>query len=179
MFIEKQYMINRHFMFMRGHYDRNGKQCTEINEASRLFIVDRAPLEVLSDSIRCIGFNLRGAMETSRSLLGDVHMCPIMVNPIHKIVLFPTRSPKHDETIWLNPAQIKRTTSINRKTFIEFYNGCTLIIPTRLCSFNHKLKIAEQFKDMMIETAENPFSSFQDKHKRKRVKVTNLNLKKN
>lgn len=170
MFIEKHYMINQHFMFMRGHYDRNGKQCTEINEANRIFIVDRSPLEVLSDSIRCIGFNLRGAMETSRWLLGDVHMCPIMVNPVHQIVLFPTRSPKHDETIWLNPAQIKRTTSINRKTSIEFYNGHTLIIPTRLSSFNHKLKTAEQFKDLTISTAENPFSFILDPERRKTVK---------
>jgi len=155
---------------MRGHYDRFGKLCTQITEANRTFIVDKSPLEVLNDSIRGIGFDLRGALETSKYLLGDVHMCPIMVNPIHQIVLFPTRSPKHEDTIWLNPYPIRRTASNNRKTLITFHNNTTLIVPLRLASFNTKLKTAEQLRDMTVELANKPFTFVLHPDKRSRIK---------
>ncbi|QCJ45072.1 hypothetical protein FAY30_03120 [Bacillus sp. S3] len=47
---------------------------------------------MLNDSIRCVGFNLKGAMETAKLLLGDKQMCPVMVNPLHTIVVFPNKS---------------------------------------------------------------------------------------
>ncbi|WP_180955604.1 competence protein ComK [Bacillus sp. V33-4] len=90
MFIEPHYIINQYFMYITGHYGRNAKLCTQIKETEKTFFVDKPPLEILADSIRAIGFDLRGAMQTAKTLLGDVHMCPVMVNPIHKIVLFPT-----------------------------------------------------------------------------------------
>ncbi|SEN89307.1 competence protein ComK [Mesobacillus persicus] len=170
MFIEKDYIITPQFHYMRGHYDRFGKLCTQVTETNRTFIVDKSPMEVLNDSIRAIGFNLRGALETSKWLLGDVHMCPIMVNPIHQIVLFPTRSPKHEDTIWLNPNPIKRTTSINRKTLITYNNNTTLIVPVRLSSFNTKLITAEQLRDMTVESANKPFTFVLQPIKRRGVK---------
>jgi competence protein ComK len=170
LFIEKDYIITPQFHYMMGHYDRFGKLCTQITEADRTFIVDKSPLEVLNDSIRGIGFDLRGALETSKWLLGDVHMCPIMVNPIHQIVLFPTRSPKHEDTIWLNPYPIKRTTSNNRKTHITFHNNTTLIVPVRLSSFNSKLKTAEQLRDMTVELATKPYTFVLQPNKRRRIK---------
>ncbi|WP_077214925.1 competence protein ComK [Bacillus dakarensis] len=52
--------------------------------------------------------------------------------------LWSIRSTKHEENIWFNPQHIKRTASSNRNTIIQFSNGSTLFIPTRLTSFNHK-----------------------------------------
>ncbi|WP_404330288.1 competence protein ComK [Mesobacillus maritimus] len=148
MTIQNHYLIAPQFMYMMGHYDRCGKLCTQITDTKGTFIVDKSPIEILNESIKCIGFDLRGALETSRWLLGEVHMCPIMINPIHRIVLFPTRSYKHEETIWFNPQHIKRTTSFNRKTMILFNNGKTLIVPIHLSSFNTKLQNAEQLEKM-------------------------------
>ncbi len=135
---------------MVGQYDRNAKLCTLVRETTRTFIVDKAPLEILNDTIRCIGFDLRGAMETARSLLGNKHMCPVMVNPIHRICLFPNKSAKHDDAMWFNPVHILRTYTVNGVANINFTNGTTLTIPSKLYSFNHKLQTAEQFMKMTL-----------------------------
>jgi competence protein ComK len=159
--IEKYYKINPDFMYMYGLYDRNAKLCTLVRELNRTFVVDKAPLEILSDSIRCIGFDLRGAMKTARWLLGNKHMCPIMVNPIHKICVFPDKSAKHADTIWFNPYHIARTNTENRKTKVGFTNGLTITVPSKLYSFNHKLQTAEQFIKMTVENGSNPDSTKQ------------------
>jgi competence protein ComK len=146
-------------MYMAGIYDRNAKPCTLVTELTRTFIVDKAPLEILNDSIKCIGFDLRGAMETSKWLLGNKNMCPLMVNPVHKICVFPDKSSKHNETKWFNPIHIIKTFSKNQQTIIEFTNGLTITIPMRLYYFNNRLQTAEQFRNMTVGLENNPFSN--------------------
>ncbi|MFJ7727868.1 competence protein ComK [Neobacillus sp. NPDC097160] len=165
MFIENNYFINRDFMFMVGQYDRNAKLCALVKEQNRTFIVDRSPLEILNESIRCIGFNLKGAMETSKLLLGDKHMCPIMVNPIHNICVFPNKSAKHADTMWFNPDHIYRTNTLNGKAKLEFTNGLIMMVPSKLYTFNHKLQTAEQFKKMVDGNGYDPLSSKKDPRK--------------
>ncbi|MBM4761441.1 competence protein ComK [Bacillus sp. B15-48] len=159
--------VTVHFMYMMGHYDRCGKFCAKVTDVNGTFIVDQSPVEILNTSIQSIGFNYRGALETSKWLLGDIHMCPIMVNPIHRIIVFPTRSHKHEETIWLNPQHIKRTISYNRKTMILFSNGTTLVIPTRLASFNTKLQTAEQLEKITMSLSTKTFTFVFDPRKRR------------
>jgi competence protein ComK len=142
------YTINKQFMEMTGYYDRNGKFCTLVIETARTFIVDKSPLEIISDSIVCIGYDLRGATETAKKLLGNIYICPVLVNPNDRIVLFPTLSPKHIECVWFNPFHIKRTESLNRKTYIIYSNGQTRLIRAKLSSFNCKIKQAEQLEGM-------------------------------
>ncbi|MFZ7942523.1 competence protein ComK [Neobacillus sp. 19] len=154
----EKYIINKDFMYMVGQHDRNGKLCTIVTEINRVIIVDRSPLEILDDSIRCIGFNLSGAMETSKMLLCDKHMCPVMVNPIHMICVFPNKSAKRPDAIWFNPDLILRTSILNRKARIEFKNGLIIIVPSNLYSFNHKLQTAEQFKKIMTDEEKKPLT---------------------
>ncbi|GLB61873.1 competence protein ComK [Cytobacillus sp. NCCP-133] len=158
MFSEKYYIINQHFMYMKGEYDPNGKLCTIVTELKKTILVDKAPLKILEDSIKCIGFDLRGAMATAKWIIGDTHMTPVMVNPIHRICVFPDKSAKNDETTWFNPNHIVRTRDFNRKTKIEFRNGQTLTVPSKLPAFNHKLQTAEQLRNITIEIGENPIS---------------------
>lgn len=165
MFIENKYTINPNFMYMVGQYDRNAKLCTLVTEVERTFIVDRSPLEILDDSIKCIGFDLRGAMATAKWLLGNKHMCPIMVNPIHNICVFPNKSAMHNDTMWFNPYHIARTNSLNLKTKVEFTNGSTILAPSKLYSFNHKLQTAEQFRNMIVGP-EGKFPSFKQDPKK-------------
>ncbi|SDN59110.1 competence protein ComK [Bacillus sp. OK048] len=158
MVIEKHYVINQHMMYMFGLRDRNAKECTLVTEFHRVFIVDRSPLEILDDSLRSIGFDLKGAMDTAKLIIGKSMMCPVMINHIHKICVFPDKSHKHEDTIWFNPLHILRTDSFKRKTNIEFRNKLILMIDSKLYSFNNKLKSAEQFSQITIENATNPVS---------------------
>jgi competence protein ComK len=154
-------------MYMTGQYDRNGKQCTLVTETRRTFIVDQSPLEIIHYSTLYAGSSLKGAMEASRWLLGGIHMCPITVNPIQKIVVFPTRSAKHEDTIWFNPSHIKRATSHDGKALVHFKNRTTLLIPMRPSSFNNKLLTAEQLKAMTTGNAKGTYTLVLDPKKRK------------
>nr|WP_263324340.1 competence protein ComK [Neobacillus sp. Marseille-Q6967] len=158
MAIERHYIINQHFMYMFGVRDRNAKVCTLVREFHRVFIVDRSPLEILEDSLRSIGFNLKGALDSSKIIIGNNMMCPVMLNHIHNICVFPDKSHKHEDTIWFNPCHILRTHSIKRKTHVEFRNRLILTIDSKLFSFNNKWKSAEQLSRITTENANNPVS---------------------
>jgi competence protein ComK len=168
--IKKHYIISQPFMSMAGIYDRHGKLCTLVRETEKSFIVDKSPSEILDESICWIGYDLKGALIASKRLLGDIQMCPVMVNPIERIVLFPTHSHKQAGTLWLNPAHIRRTTSMNRQTLVRFTNGTVLLIPSRLSSFNTKVQNAEQLEDLTSRGPTSTFSFILNPSKRKRKK---------
>ncbi|WHY00372.1 competence protein ComK [Neobacillus sp. DY30] len=168
MIIKNYYVINQHMMYMFGLLDRNAKVCTLVRDFYGVFIVDRSPLEILDDSLRSIGFNLKGAMESAKIIIENKMMCPVMLNHIHNICVFPDKSHKHEDTIWFNPCQILRTHSIKRKTQIEFRNRLSLKIDSKLFSFNNKLKSAEQLSRITIENANNPQSYFIEPPKKNR-----------
>jgi len=141
---------------MVGHYDRNAKLCSLVYELHRTILVDKSPLEILTDTIRCMGNDLKGAITTAKWILGDIPMCPIIVNPTYHICVFPTKSIKNDETIWINPVHILRTTSLHGKTQIILNNGRVIPLPCKISSFNTKLQNADQLRKITIEMANNP-----------------------
>lgn len=174
MSIKKHYIINPNFMYMMSRYDREGHQCTQIIETDKTLLVSRSPLDILDDSIRCIGYSLEGAMETSKWLLDQSQMCPIMVNPLQEIVVFPIKSPYHDDNIWFNPYHIKRTTSNNQNTKALLSNGSFLVIPTRLTAFNSKLQAADQLKSM-TQTGTTTFILIRGPRKKSKKKKSKKN----
>lgn len=176
MTLEENYIINQNMMCMAGFYDRNGKTCTIVREVSRIFIVAKSPLEILDFSIKSIGFTLKGAMKTAKWHLGDIHMCPVMVNPILKICLFPNHSPKRVDTMWFNPDHIHRTNSSFLKTKVEFNNGLFIRVNSKLSSFNTKLQTAEQYKKMIVEAGKNPITFLLDPKTRKEPTSSNTDL---
>lgn len=152
------YIITSSFMYMMGNFDRQGNWYTRIKETDRTLFVNKTPLEILDYSIKCNGYTLKGAMESSKWLLKNEKMCPIVVNPIYRIVLFPTKSPKHEENMWFNPIHIKRTSSDKGSTQVIFSDSSTLSIPIRLSSFNHKIQKAEQLENITKEMAMGTFT---------------------
>lgn len=81
-----------------GGYDRLGNPCTVVIEWGMILVVEQSTLGILDDTTREVGFTLKGAMEAARDEHPDNYMCPIMVNPILKIVVFPTDVFAHDYT---------------------------------------------------------------------------------
>jgi competence protein ComK len=178
--MEDQYFINQFMMYMIGFYDRNGKTCSIVRQTDRIFVVDKSPIEILEFSIEQVGFNFKGALETSRSTLGDIKMCPVMVNPLLSIVVFPTKAAKRDDTMWLNPEHIYRsyrTKGIHRKTNVEFKNGLTITVDSRVSSFKTKHQTAEEYRKMKIEGGKNPISFVLDPKTRKILLSSFLALK--
>ena len=152
---------------MVGFFDRNGKLCTIIRELDKTFTVDKAPLHILEYSIKCIGYDLKGAMTSAKWILGDIHMPPVMINPIQSICMFSDKSAKNEDTIWFNPSHIVRTISHKRKTYIEFTKGITLILHCSVSAFNTKLQNAMQLRNITTAMGKNPISMILDPNKRK------------
>lgn len=153
-------------MYMKGHFDGYGNPYTQIVESARTLFVQKSPLELLEFSMKCTGNNLKGAIESSKWLLNCDKMCPLLVNPLQRIVLFPTRSPKHEENIWFNPHHIKRTTGTRGQTTVQFSNGTSIDIPQRLSSFNSKIQTAEQLEKITAEMAKGFYTMVLDPGKR-------------
>lgn len=155
-FMEKYYIINQYMMYREGRYNEYGKLCTKVTQTDQTFLVDRSPMTILEDSIKCIGFNLKGAMSTAKWILGNTSMCPVMVNPIKRICVFPHKSAKKADAMWFNPTHIMKTTSLYRNTNVQFSNGLCIKVPMRLSSFNTKLATAEQLRDITVGIGNNP-----------------------
>jgi len=169
MLILNHYFITRQLMSMTGIFDRNGKLCTVVRETEKTFIVDKSPIEILDESICWMGYDFKGALLASRQLLGEINMYPVMVNPIERIVLFPTKSYKHADAIWLNSAHIHRTNSMNAQTLVTSSNGTFILIPAKLSAFNTKIKNAEQL-EQMTSRGPNRSISFKLHPKKRKVK---------
>jgi competence protein ComK len=175
------YIINSNTLYIYGVYDRNGKLCTIVRELEKTFFIDDSPLHILENSIKCIGYDLKGAMSSAKWILGgEIHMPPVMINPIQKICLFSDKSAKNDDTIWFNPVHIVRTLSYKKKTYIEFSNGTTLIIHCSIAAFNTKLQNAMQLRNITTEMGRNPrsMSMILDPSKRKPSSNPNKKRKK-
>lgn len=158
--IENNYSITQNMMYMEGFYDRSASACTLVKETERMFVVEKSPTELLEFSIKGVGFNLKGALETSKEAHGDKHFRPLVVNPLINLVVFPTKSVKKVETMWFNPEQIRhtsRTKYLHKKTAIIFKNGEIINIDSKLSSYNDKLVTADQYRKMKIEEAKKTF----------------------
>ncbi|RTR33938.1 hypothetical protein EKG37_06915 [Robertmurraya yapensis] len=177
LFIQGHYIITYSLMYMISRYDRYGNPFTQIVETGRTIFINKSPIEVLAYSLRCIGCTLDGAIESSKWMLKMEKMVPIVANPFQEVVLFPTRSLTHEDSIWFNPYHIRRTSNIKGKTLIILSNLSSLYIPTRISSFNTKIQSVEQLKKMTTEVANGTFTMVLESEKRKEVKKTNTKQK--
>jgi competence protein ComK len=143
-------------ILMMGEYDRYGKLCARVMAGRSSFLVDRTPLQLLDDTITYIGFDLRGAMASAKLILGERARCPIIVNPYQGICLFPNKSPFKADCIWFNPEHIVRTKAIGNKTEIELSNGHSIIVDSKLNSFNNRIQKANQLMQISKNRGNHP-----------------------
>ncbi|MEH7276101.1 competence protein ComK [Neobacillus vireti] len=143
--------MNKKVILIMGEYDRNGKLCSRIMVEKTTLLVERAPLNVLDDTLNYIGFDLRGAMAGAKFILNKSVKCPIIVNPYQNVCLFPSKSPQKHDCIWFNPEHIINTKAIGSKTEVALSNGHFMIVDAKLTAFNNKLQTANQLKRLTTE----------------------------
>ena len=133
---------------MEGEYNQRGKLCSRVTTGSINFLVDQSPEELIDTTLKYIGFDLKGAKSGARAILGNIKMCPVIVNPTHNICLFPHKSSKNHDAIWFNVDHIEQTRRLGKKTQVDLSNGVTMIIDSTITAFNAKIAIAKQLKDI-------------------------------
>ncbi|WP_420491088.1 competence protein ComK [Neobacillus vireti] len=103
-------------------------------------LVNRSPLQVIDDTLKYIGFDLKGAIKGTKNLLANIYMCPIMVNSYKGICLFPYKSSRKEDCVWFNPDHIVKTKALGYKTEVELSNGVSIIIDLRRNFFINKIE---------------------------------------
>ncbi|WML41514.1 competence protein ComK [Neobacillus sp. OS1-2] len=145
------YLVDDNVILMTGEYDNNGKLCARVMIGRETLLVDQSPVKLLDETLKYIGFNLKGALEGAKGIIGEKYMRPVMVNPYKGICLFPNKSPKKDDCLWFNPDHIVKTNSRGYKTEVVLSNGVSILVDLKLCFFNSKLHIASELKRTSIE----------------------------
>ncbi|WP_312473245.1 competence protein ComK [Neobacillus sp.] len=154
--IQKNYFIEKKTILMMGEYNRYGKLCARVMAGKSAFLVNRTPLQLLDDTLTYIGFDLKGAMMGAKSVLDKKVKCPIIVNPYLGICLFPNKSPHKVDCIWFNPEHIVKTTAVGIKTKVELSNGYTIMVDSKLSSFNDKIDTANRLIRISMKRGNHP-----------------------
>lgn len=149
------YLVDTNVIIMTGEYDNHGKLCARVMIGNETLLVDRTPVQLLNDTLKYIGFDLKGALEGAKEIIGEKYMRPVVVNPYKGICLFPNKSPKKEDCIWFNPDHIVKTKSRGYKTEVELSNGVSILIDSKLSYFNKKLQTAFQLKRTSIDRGNN------------------------
>ncbi|PLS02344.1 competence protein ComK [Neobacillus cucumis] len=120
--------------------------------------VNRSPIEVMDVTLKYIGFDLKGAIQGSKHILGKIHMCPIIVNPYKSICLFPYKSTRKEDCVWFNPEHIVKSKAHRFKTEVELSNGVSIIIDLKRFYLINKIQAALQLKKIASERGNHPHS---------------------
>jgi len=136
---------------MTGEYNEHGKLCARVMIGSNTLLVDRKPVQLLDETLKYIGFDLRGAIKGAKEILGNRKMCPFVMNPYQGVCLFPNKSPRKEDCIWFNPDHIVDCRARGTKTVVELSNGISMIVDTKFHTLNNKIQLALKLKRISSE----------------------------
>ncbi|MBT2658614.1 competence protein ComK [Bacillus sp. ISL-18] len=156
MIIDQFYLLYEDIILMTGEYNHHGLFCARIMIGGQTLLVNRSPIQVIDDTLKYIGFDLKGAIKGSKYLLGNSYMCPIMVNSYKGICLFPYKSSRKEDCVWFNPDHIVKTKSRGCKTEVELSNGVSIIIDLKRNFFINKIEAAQKLKKISSERGNHP-----------------------
>jgi competence protein ComK len=156
MIIVSNYRINEKTVYLTGVYDHFANQCSEVMDGEERFIVTVPPLELINNALLNNGSDFKGAMNSSRFILGDIKMPPIQINASLGIYLIPTRSFKWLNCIWFAHSHIIKTTAIGcKRTKAHLSFGHTYDFFMKESAFNQKRQRAQQLKEHITKFGQN------------------------
>lgn len=155
MIFKHVYLVGDGVILMTSEYDNHGKLCARVMIGKKTLLVDRSPVQLLDDSLKYIGFDLKGALNGAKEIVGNKYMSPVIVNPYKDLCLFPTKSPKKEDCIWFNPTHIAGTKHRGSKTEVVLSNGLSLIVDIKLPFFITRMHTAIQLQRMSKERGNN------------------------
>jgi competence protein ComK len=159
--IKNEYLINEKTVLLTGEYDGNGKLITRVIDGEETFLVDLSPAQVIDENLLRIGSDLRGALLSSKKLLGPMYMYPINVNSHIGIYLLPTQSLKKRNCVWFSLMHMKNTQALGvKKTKVQTSYGHIIVIDMKKSAFNNRLQIAKDLREMVIKNSNSPLTFY-------------------
>lgn len=153
MVIKENYLINAKTVLFYGIYYENGELFTFVIEGNDIFLVAMAPLKLIDKTLISYGSSFKGALESSRKLLGENRkMYPLKIDASLDIWIFPSKSYRKENCVWFVLNQIENTKPLGTKETKVFFNyGHEFDIKMRESSFRNKRGCATDLRDMIFK----------------------------
>ncbi|WP_158318943.1 competence protein ComK [Robertmurraya kyonggiensis] len=152
MIIRKNYLINAKTVLFYGIYYENGALFTLVIEGNDKFLVAMAPLKLIDKTLISYGSSFKGALESSRKLLGENRkMYPLKIDASLDIWIFPSKSYKKENCVWFALNHVENTKLLgikDTKVFLDY--GHEINIEMRETSFRNKRGSAEDLRDIIL-----------------------------
>ena len=97
-----------------------------ILEKGQKSLCNQTTMEILNNSCEYYGSSLEGRLKGANNALGSCYKIPIIIEPDHDIVFFPTTSCRYEKCSWLSLNNIKTYYSTKFGTMVEFLDGQTI-----------------------------------------------------
>jgi competence protein ComK len=150
--MSKNHLINEKTVLLIGEYDKYGNLCTRVVEGENTFVINESPVKKIDKTLLNYGSSFKGALESSKFILGPIKMPPIKINENKGIWLFPTRSFRRKNCIWFNLKHIIKTKPLGvNKTLVIMNYGHTFIINMKESAFNHRRQKAQQLRESILK----------------------------
>ncbi|MEQ2527407.1 competence protein ComK [Bacillaceae bacterium CLA-AA-H227] len=155
MMIRENYLINAKTVLFYGIYYENGALFTFVIEGNDKFLVAMAPLKLIDKTLISYGSSFKGALESSRKLLGENRkMYPLKIDALLDIWIFPSKSYKKENCVWFALNHVENTKPLSlkdTKVFLKY--GHEIDIKMRESSFRNKRGSATDLRDMILRNS--------------------------
>jgi len=123
---------------------------TRVYENNRVFLVDKLPNKIVSDSCSFFGSSLAGRQEGTNNLIGVSYKCPIIIEESKKIIFFPTCSPRIDKCSWIGINNIENYYSDHLgRTIIKFRNGRKILLAESFGRIDNQILRATRLESVL------------------------------
>ncbi|WP_301107736.1 competence protein ComK [Sporosarcina sp.] len=148
--ISKEFIVTKGTAVIYPEYTEEGVLQSVAMEGNVLKRVNQKPTEVIDRNLRYYGSSLRGAKDSTKVILGDVFMSPVVINELLNIFFFPSKSPHKPDCIWFALYHIRSYIEIDAKrTCVTFINGAKFKVDVSYYSFNSRYQTACKYKNLI------------------------------
>ena len=143
----KDYIVRKETMLFLPKFDHFGNLFTVVIENDLEFYVEMSPKVLMDACLGYYGSSLRGASDGAKTILGNIRMCPVLMNGVLELYWFPTKSQDKEDCVWFALHHVKSYERAGvKETKITLSNGVTAIVDVSLYTFKKKIQLAYQLK---------------------------------
>ncbi|WP_026693014.1 competence protein ComK [Peribacillus kribbensis] len=144
---KNHYIINPDTVLIKSEFDSLGNHCSRVIQGRESFLVKEKPADILNNSMLYYGSNLPGGIQSTKSKLGNISMCPVVVCSQLNIYWFPLYSPKSEKCIWLAFTHVGRPEKLSPlKTRVNLRFGHSFELNMKISRFKAKHNQAAELR---------------------------------
>jgi|SRR5690606_23032667 len=166
--VRKKYLVEEYEInpstYMLIPYIRENELWTRVVEDDCYVLTPESPIKIINRCCSYNGTDFNGRRNGTKALINVTHKPPILLDPHTSIYIFPTKSPFHQDCIWIVADQVEHYWKQDKSTtLVEFQNKETMEVPVSNYVFKSQISRAaelrvkyERNKQRMVSYLSNP-----------------------